>query len=153
MIMPKISKSITVSASIDQVYKMWTTPELITKFFGREATIELEKDGRFEILFLMDQKKGLQGSEGCKVIDFVKDQHLSFTWNVPPQFKEERASNYQSIVRLDFSAFSMSTTHIAFENEYKEPTKNLDAILEYFDNAWSEVLNNLADTMSNKRKR
>lgn len=100
----EIKKSKIVRGTIDEVWLKWTTHNGLKTFFGVDNKIELKLGGAFEIYFLMDQPEGLKGSEGCKIISFLPNEMLSFTWNAPPQFPTIRKKSYKTWVVLYFKA-------------------------------------------------
>jgi uncharacterized protein YndB with AHSA1/START domain len=82
----KLIKEVVVDASVAIVWKKWTTTEGITSFFAPQADIELVIGGKFELYFMLDNPTGEQGSEDCKILSFLPEMMLSFSWNAPPQF-------------------------------------------------------------------
>ena len=144
--MKSIVKEITIPVPVAEVYQKWITTEGLLSFIGSDAYIEFRINGPYEIYFLMDQEPGLRGSEECTVLDFEENRYLSFTWNVPPTFEQERSANYHSIVRIDFVNVDDSTTLVTLTNDYPTSTDNIEAIIQYFERAWELVLINLKDS-------
>lgn len=140
--MKKIIKNIITNAPINKVYDMWTTRDGLNTFFGEDSKIELKVNGAFEIYFNLSWPKGFRGSEGCKIVDFVKNKYISFTWNVPPTFEEARARGYHSIVKIEFIELDESKTEILVMNEYIKDNDKLDEIIAYFERTWDYVLSN-----------
>jgi len=56
-----IRKEVKVNASIEKVWKAWTTSEGATRFFAPKARIELTRGGRYELYFDLQAPKGSQG--------------------------------------------------------------------------------------------
>jgi len=81
-----VRKEVRVNASIEKVWKAWTTNEGATRFFAPKARIELTIGGRYELYFDLRAPKGSQGGEGCRVLSFLPMEMLSFEWNAPPEF-------------------------------------------------------------------
>jgi len=88
----------------------------------------------------MSFEEGMRGSEGCKIIDFKENNYLKFTWNIPPSFKYQRASNYHSIVIIYFKQTKDNKTELKLINEYNEDIDKLDEIIKCFDKARDYVL-------------
>jgi len=93
-----IKKTKVVNCSIDTVWWKRTTHEGLLTFFRSDNKIALKLDGAFEIYFLMDNPKGLRGGEGCKIINYVPKEMLSFTWNAPPEYPEIRNHKHKTWV-------------------------------------------------------
>ena len=47
-------------------------------------TCPWSRDAAYELHFLEDAPEGRRGSESCRVLAFVPERLLSFTWNAPP---------------------------------------------------------------------
>ncbi len=137
----KIYKEITISAGIADVWKKWTTNEGITSFFSPKAAIELAINGKFELYFLLDNPVGEQGSEGCKILSFVPEKMLSFSWNAPPQFPTVRKQYHWYV--LDFISIHENETLLTITGLGWQDTEEWNAVYHYFDTAWSHVFNNL----------
>lgn len=144
-ILSYIEKKVIIDAPIKTIYELWTTRAGVNRFFAADSRIELEPNGAYEIYFDLTQPYGTRGSEGCKVIRFIENEYLEFTWNVPPSFKKEREQNYQSIVKIEMTSINHNKTNVTLRNEYHKQTEQLDEINKYFDRAWDYVLNNLVE--------
>lgn len=138
--MRQICKEITVPISINQAFNMWTKREGVRQFFCEDALIQLVIDGEYEIYFSLAYPEGFRGSEGCKILDFSNNEFLTFTWNVPPVFKEARKNNYRSQVRIDFINIHKNETKIVLTNTYFESIDVINDIISYFEKAWTYVL-------------
>jgi uncharacterized protein YndB with AHSA1/START domain len=138
-----IKKDCVVHLPIDSVWKLWTTHEGLKTFFGSDDCIELRPGGKFEIYFLLNNPKGMQGSEGCKIIECKTNQLLSFTWNAPPVFKEIRESDYKTSVSVYFKKVDDHTTHLELVHDGWPEQETWKPVFEYFTQAWGVVLANL----------
>jgi uncharacterized protein YndB with AHSA1/START domain len=94
----KLEKAVLVEATPQQVWRAWTTVEGVKTFFAPDARIELQPNGRYEILFDLDAPEGKRGSEGCKILSYASEPMLSFSWGAPPKFEKSRAENAQWVV-------------------------------------------------------
>jgi uncharacterized protein YndB with AHSA1/START domain len=132
-----ILKSVTASAPVREVWRAWTTPEGMKEFLGVNANIELKFGGRFEILFSDEPPIGAQGSEGCKVLSYVPERMLSFSWNAPPAQPAMR--NQRTFVVLSFAEQGGKTT-VELRHAGWGTGPDWDASYAYFDRAWDQVL-------------
>jgi uncharacterized protein YndB with AHSA1/START domain/predicted enzyme related to lactoylglutathione lyase len=130
--------------SLDTLWHSWTTHEGLKTFFGKDNKIELVPDGAFEIYFLLDKPIGLQGSEGCKVLSYLPKKNISFSWNAPPQFVEERKSGYKTWVVVEFNFITNDQTELILTHLGWPKDENWNVVYDYFDVAWKIVLDRLS---------
>lgn len=107
---------------------------------GPDNDIEMKPLGKYEIFFVTDNPYGLKGSEGCKVLSFIPNEMISFTWNAPPQFETIRASDYYTWVIVEFDEDKIRLRHLGWPEN-----KEWQAVYEYFEQAWEIVLNNVIE--------
>lgn len=141
----KIVKSRIVDKPIDDVWRRWTTHAGLKTFLGIDNKIELRPGGCFEIYFLIDNPVGLRGSEGCKVLSYLPNKMVSFSWNVPPIFEELRKANYKTWVVLLFDSTEDQKTEIALTHLGWPEDGGWDPVFDYFDKAWDTVLRRLGN--------
>lgn len=135
-----VRKQAVIPATREQLWNDWTTEAGVTSFFARKAKIELTPGGAYECYFRTDAPPGLQGSEECKVITFWPMDYISFTWNAPPEFPEERREHTKVTVefdRHDEQNYRVTLTHTGFGEGGK-----WDEVVSYFDEVWEYVLDN-----------
>ncbi len=96
-----INAEVIVPASREEVWRAWTTNDGAREFFSTHVNIALRPGGAYEILFAPTSPEGERGSEGCRVLSFIENEMLSFTWNAPPQFADMRWRRTFVVVRLD----------------------------------------------------
>ena len=135
-----IVKTATVNCAIDTVWWKWTTHEGLLSFFGADNQVELKLGGAFEIYFLMDNPGGLRGSEGCRIISYLPEKMLSFTWNAPPEHPEIRNHDHKTWVVINFKALNETQTQVELNHLGWLDGDKWDAVFEYFDSAWGRVL-------------
>ena len=138
MVEPVIVKEAVVAAPVADVYAAWTTPEGIRGFFEVDAAVGLRIGGPMEFYFIPEAPPGGQGSEGCQILSYVPDEMLSFSWNAPPQFPEERARH--TWVVIDFTDRGDGTTGVRLRHLGFGEGGNWDEIHTYFDSAWGRVM-------------
>lgn len=92
--------SITIPASIDEVWRAWTTEEGVKTFFAPDCHIELKPGGAYEIFFNPGAPPGERGGEGNIVLAYHEPTMFSFTWNSPPHLSEVRQQMTHVMIRL-----------------------------------------------------
>lgn len=93
-----IRKIMHHEVSCEKMWWYWTTSEGLKSFFCESSRIEITPLGAYEIYFSMDWPEGERGSEGCKVLSYLPNKMLSFTWNAPPKYDEVRNHIYKTWV-------------------------------------------------------
>ena len=144
-----IQKETTVNCSIAEAWKRWTTHEGLLSFFGADNKIELQIGGAFEIYFMMGNPYGLRGSETCKIISYLPEKMLSFSWNAPPNFSEVRNHEHKTWVVILFHPIEKEITKIEINHYGWLDDENFNKVFDYFDNAWSFVLTNFEKSCNN----
>lgn len=142
----QIVKSRIINQPLASAWRLWTTHEGLKTFFGLDNYIELMLNGTFEIYFLMDNTAGLRGSEGCKVLSFLPEKYFSFSWNAPPHFEDIRNSDYKTWVIVEFKSISETQTEVILTHTGWPKDDNWAPVFDYFNIAWDEVMNSLANT-------
>ena len=142
-----IEKTRIVNQSITDSWTKWTTHNGLISFFGKDNKIELKIGGVFEIYFLLRNPIGLQGSEGCKILSFLPNRMLSFSWNAPPKFKEVRESDHKTWVVIEFREIGEQKTEIKLTHLGWIDGIQWNEVFEYFENAWDSVLNDLEESI------
>jgi uncharacterized protein YndB with AHSA1/START domain len=132
-----IEKSVVVPAPVTEVWKVWTTAEGLKSFMCQDASVELRLGGRYEILFSTEPPIGLQGSEGSKVLSYIPEKMLSFSWNAPPSFPDLR--NMRTFVVLTFEAADGGTRVNLRHAGWRSDARQME-VFAYFDKAWDTVL-------------
>lgn len=142
---PNIDISAVVGAPLAEVYQTFTTSAGWKKFLMAETAIDLRIGGPFEVYF--DPEKKI-GSNGCQVLSYVPNEMVSFSWNAPPKFAEERAKRTWVVVTFADAGEGKTAVrlrHLGFTSEGKWPE-----IKTYFTNAWPNVLKALSDSFQAK---
>ncbi len=133
-----ISGEININANINEVWKAWTTVEGIKSFFAPDCKIDIRVNGKYEILFLQNEKPGRKGSEDCIILGIEENKMLTFTWNAPAELPLARAQRTFVIVRfteIDERHTQVNLTHIGW-GEGGE----WDAAFDYFKRGWLKVV-------------
>ena len=146
IIQKNIYKEIDVNCNIKDVYLRWTTKEGIAKFLAKDCNIEIVLGGAYEIYFDLEAPIGLKGSEGCKVLCYLENKLLSFTWNAPPDFINVRNSIEKAWVVIEFEKIDETTTKVKLTHTGFREGNEWHEVYNYFDIAWSKVLEWLRDS-------
>ena len=142
---PGIDVSALVSAPRSDVYRRFTTSDGWKSLLGTQADIDLRIGGPWEIYFDPNAKIG---SNGCQVLSYVPDEMVSFSWNAPPKFPDERAKRTWVVVTFTDAAdgkTSVRLRHFGFASDAQWPE-----VKQYFINAWPKVLGALATSFDLK---
>ena len=145
----RVELEIVVNASLDDVWRAWTTNEGVRSFFSERANVRLAIGGPFEMFFVSDAPKGQQGSEGCKILSYLPKEMLSFSWNAPPKFAHARGRFTWVVLRfeeLSGSHVRVKLSHIGWremKTAHPDHADEWDQVYEYFSAAWPRVLDNL----------
>lgn len=136
-----IRKAVIIPASVDDVWKAWTTKEGVVTFFAPKASVELAVGGDYEMYFDPKQPQGQRGSEGCKILSFVPGEMLSFTWSAPPSMPDVRKE--RTWVVLFFRELEGNKTRIDLLHLGWQMGEEWQEAFRYFDRAWEVVLGRL----------
>jgi uncharacterized protein YndB with AHSA1/START domain len=136
-----IRKAVVIPASVDDVWKAWTTTEGATTFFAPKALVELAVGGDYEMYFDPKKPSGQRGSEGCKILGFVPGEMFSFTWNAPTSMPDVRKE--RTWVVLFFRSLEGNKTQIDFLHLGWQIGEQWQEAFRYFDRAWEVVLGRL----------
>ena len=72
----------------------------MASWWAKDSWIDLRIGGPYELYFLPDQRRGWQGSEGCRILSYRPPEMLSFSWNFPPSIPEIRDEHTWVVLRL-----------------------------------------------------
>lgn len=145
-----IGKEVSVNASIEKVWKAWTTGEGATRFFAPKARIKLTLGGPYELYFDLQAPKGSQGGEGCRVLSFLPMEMLSFEWNAPSEFLEVRKQQMRkhTWVVVQFYPLAQDQARVRLTHLGWREGEEWEKVFQYFLRAWDIVLGRLELTFS-----
>ena len=95
-----IHHAVEVPVPPAEVFADWTDANRMQAWLGTTVRIELRIGGPYEILFVADAPEGERGSEGCRVLSYLPDQMVSFTWNAPPHHPATRSKHTWVVLQL-----------------------------------------------------
>jgi uncharacterized protein YndB with AHSA1/START domain len=142
---PGIDINAVVLAPVADVYKAFTTIEGWKKFMEADTAIDLRVGGPWEVYF---DPKAKIGSNGCQVLSYVPNEMVSFSWNTPPSFADERAK--RTWVVVTFSDAGNDKTGVRLRHFGFVPDGKWPEVRTYFAKAWPNVLKALADSFGQK---
>jgi uncharacterized protein YndB with AHSA1/START domain len=144
MLTDLVKRETTIKAPVREVFERLTTVDGLTKALSRSCNVDLRIGGPYE-LFLEEQSAvGDQGSEGAQILSYIPNRMLSFSWNAPMRFPEERKKRTWVVITLDpvgDSATFVSLTHLGFGEGPRWAE-----VRSYFEMAWGGFLKLVADS-------
>jgi uncharacterized protein YndB with AHSA1/START domain len=135
-----VYKEVTLNASPELIWQKWTTEQGIKSMLGVSSKIELEIGGAYEIYFDDEQPVGLKGSEGCKVLSYLPNHMLSFSWSAPPKFPQIRNGEYHTWVVVELEPLGNNKTKVKLTHLGWKEGEQWDQVYAYFDVAWGHVM-------------
>lgn len=136
--MKAIRDGVTIDATPLEAWETWTTKRGLQSFLAPQARIQLRIGGAFEAFFDPEAPKGSRGAEGTKVLSFVPEEMLSFSWIAPPEYPEVRA--VKTWVVVQFEQVAPRRMRIALVHLGWREGGQWDEVFHYFTRAWRTVL-------------
>lgn len=140
-----------VRASLDDVWRAWTTEEGVTAFAPPAAKIDLRVGGAYEWYFILDAPEGQRGAEGCRVLSYVPKQSLAFTWNAPPKISELRSAGARTQVHVTMAPAGRGRVRVTLTQFGYGEGDAWNQYYDYFEKAWASVLDALAAHFEKER--
>lgn len=78
-----LRKQVVVDASLQEVWKAWTTNDGAETWFVPKTNIDPTVGGPYEIYFFPEKPYGLRGTEACRVYSIVPMKSIVFSWGAP----------------------------------------------------------------------
>jgi uncharacterized protein YndB with AHSA1/START domain len=136
-----LHKEVTVGTSIETVWRAWTTSDGMATWWAERSWIDLRVGGPYELYFRLDQPRGSQGTESCRILSYLPQEMLSFSWNFPPEIPEIRFEHTWVVLRLQ--RVGPHVTRVILDQLGWGAGSAWDAGWKYFDEAWGDVLDRL----------
>lgn len=142
-----LRKEITIDATIEEVWHAWTSAEGLAPVAG-PCNVELRVGGPYE-WFLVGEpdESGRRGGEGARVLAFLPHEMLAFDWTFPPAVPALRASGAKTQVVLLFDELAEGGVRVRFAQHGWGEGEDHDRGYEYFDRAWSWVLQTMKKSL------
>jgi predicted enzyme related to lactoylglutathione lyase/uncharacterized protein YndB with AHSA1/START domain len=139
-----IHHEVTVARPRAAVWKQWTKVEGL-RFAVDEAKVDLRPGGLYEWYFLLDNPPGSRGGEGCRVLSFLPERMLSFTWNAPPELARTRKAHTWVVVCFDDEGAGTRVTldHLGWPARGLVDEPQWEETFAYFQRAWGVVMKRL----------
>jgi len=147
-----IRRQVRVPASPREVFAAFASTAGVTSWLVDAAHVELRIGGPYELLFDMEEPEGQQGSEGCRVLAWIPDRMLAFTWNAPPLFGELRDRLTWVVIELacaDGGCTDVSITHLGWPESGFLDGSRWPQVFAYFERAWGIVTSALERRFAN----
>jgi uncharacterized protein YndB with AHSA1/START domain len=132
-----------VDLPIKRAYALWSTTKGTKELFQTETYIELTPLGKYEIYFILDAKIGERGSETSKVLSYIPNEMISFTWNAPPNHPFVRNHFHQTHVIIRFYKMTETKTKVELYHHGWPEGELWHNVYEYFTKAWEYVMSNM----------
>ena len=145
-----LHKEITVEAPALDAWTAWTSAEGL-RFISARSNVELAVGGPYEwFLDLEPDADGRRGGEGSRVVGWIPGEMLVFTWGFPPSIPALRHARSTTQVVVRFSDAGGGRTRVVLEQVGWEDGDDWRRGFEYFDVAWSKVLDRFAAAMASR---
>ncbi len=102
--------------------------------------------GPFEIYFDTEAPAGKRGGEGNKVLSYLPEQMLTFSWSAPPSIPEIRNQKHRTWVVVLFREVNSEQTKVTLDHLGWLNGEKWDETFTYFESAWDIVLSALVET-------
>lgn len=136
-----------LSLSAEQAFALWSSSEGLAKWWTESSRVELRPGGHYELYFLLDEPYGRRGSEGCRVLSYLPDRMISFTWNAPPNLAKTRHRHTWVVVETtprSEGGSGVQLTHLGWpRHTWDEPGSQWPETFAYFEQAWERVFDRL----------
>lgn len=139
----EIVRECTVELPVAEVWRLWTTSEGVSEWLVENNRVELRVGGPYEFYFNADGPSGERGGEGCKILSFLPERMLSFTWNAPPHLDHTRSRHTHVVVEFDARGperTHVRLTHLGWPTDEVDSHPQWPETIAYFGGAWTNVL-------------
>ena len=143
----------TVPTDPQSAWELWASEEGLATWWTENTKVELRPGGPYEVYFNPEETPGDRGGDWCRVLSFLPGRMLSFTWNAPPQLKT-RPLHTWVVVTFDPNETGTSVTisHLGWpESGMSDPASEWPATLEYFEKAWTFVMDRFEDHFGDEK--
>lgn len=131
----QIRIGVTVAASPERAWSLWTTEEGVRSFFAPAGHIDLRVDGAYELFFMPTAPEGFRGADGMRLLAVEPNRRLAFTWNAPPTMPYVRRQ--RTMVTVDFAPVGADSTRVTLRHIGWGTGPEWDEAIKYFETAWN----------------
>jgi uncharacterized protein YndB with AHSA1/START domain/predicted enzyme related to lactoylglutathione lyase len=145
-----IVKETRVPASAEKVFALWSSSEGLAAWWTGHNRVELRPGGFYEMYFMLDEPPGRRGGEGCRVLSYLPNRMLSFSWNAPPDLPRTRKRLTWVVLELepDGDGCRVRLSHLGWpESEWSSESQWAETFA-YFEDAWERVMQRFAAHLS-----
>ncbi len=139
MVMSQLEFKTQVHAPLKEVWRAWTDPNILTKWFSPHANIEARLGGPFE-LFFDPANHEHQCTKRCNVTGFEPYTRLSFSWRGPEELHHVMdPENHQTHVHVSLEERG-EDTEVTITHEGWGEGKDWGEAKEWHRRAWVGVV-------------
>jgi uncharacterized protein YndB with AHSA1/START domain len=126
----QFTQRVAVAAPVEKVFKMWTDPEQMRKWFLDDAKMQLKKDGNYEWTWIGGYK------EKGKILSIRKPSKLTFTFAgsiCEVDIKKDKRGSLVNLhqYKIPVTEQHKSGTHLTCSNGWTFYLTNLKTYMEY----------------------
>lgn len=124
-----LEKELVVRATLEDVWRVFTSADGVRAWAGGPARIELRVGGPFEVYCRPDAPPGQRGMEGTRILSYVPLEMLSYTGSPEPTWVVWRFADLgDSRVRIRFTGLGWGEGP-EWEREYVQFDAGMDLVL------------------------
>ncbi len=148
-----IVKRRRIPLPVAEVWRLWTTGDGLAEWLVGHSRIDLRLGGPYEFYFDPDEEPGSRGGEGNKILSFLPERMLSFTWNAPPELDYTRERHTHVVV--EFAGVDADTlvtlSHLGFPSREQDAHAQWAETFAYFETAWESVFEALEAAATSRK--
>lgn len=129
-----------------EVWRLWTSGAGLAEWLVEHSLVELRVGGPYEFHFDPENASGTRGGEGNKILSFLPERMLTFTWNAPPEFAHTRPRHTHVVLELEAQGDEtvVRLTHLGWPSASVDDHTEWAETFAYFEAAWESVFDALS---------
>ena len=141
-----------LEAPVGEVWRAWTDPETLTKWFSPHANIEPRLGGAYELFFDPTNHEH-QCTRGCRITSFEPEERLSFSWRGPDKLHHVMdPCEPQTHVHVSLKERGAGT-EVAIVHDGWGEGEDWKAAREWHQRAWEQVTRSLERHLNEEEAR